>query len=281
MIEPTIYISTCDKTKAVLKPAIMLMEKYWPKEKKVIILGYNGEGIELPKNYSFVSMKQAQESIESWAMDISSIIEKDAGEYVVFLLDDMLMIDSFNQTIFNLFLERMKNDSSIVRCDLGMDLQSMPCTEIAKWRNCLLVEKSKKANYWNTTQPSLWEKDYLVSVLRKSTNPWHFETAHEIPIGKKELGTRGEYCSPSMVETAISNFHPGKFNVMGLKWEDIKWLISTGVVSKDIMQWGMRKGINLPFEDFFFTMDKLKGIQDADKQDMYNHYNSRYGKVYQ
>lgn len=281
MKDVTIYISTCDKTKWVLRPALMLMEKYWPKEKTVKILGYNGEGILLPKNYTFVSISSYQQSISDWGIDLYTTIREDPNEIVVFLLDDMLMLDYFNLDIFHILQIKMQNDKSIVRCDLGMDLQTMACKEIGKWGNCILVEKDKHANYWNTTQPSIWRKDYLLEILKKSKDPWHFETAFGTPIGKREIGTRDRYAAMSMIETAISSLHPGKFNVMGLRFSDIEWLISSGAVSKDTMQWGMRKGINLPFEDFSFTMANLKGIKDTDKHDMYNHYNSRYGKVYQ
>lgn len=282
MKDINIYISTCDKTKKVLKPAIMLMEKYWPKEKNVIICGYSNYGVNLPKGYSFVSMKDEQFNIQDWAIDLYTVISKDPNDFVIFMLDDMLQLDYFNEELFNIMLEKMKIDHTIIRCDLGMDLQTMPCIEIASYKDCIIVEKSKTANYWHTTQPSIWRKDYLLYLLGTSRDPWHFETSHGIPKGKREIGTRGKYIAKSMIETAISNLHPGKFNIMGMRFEDIKWLVEKEIIDPDKMQWGMRKGPVPSFSEygFSFTMSKLKGTKDANGFDMYNHYKNRYGDIY-
>lgn len=286
MIEPTIYISTCDKTKSVLSAAFWLLEKYWPKEKKVCVLGYNEEGIKLPnEHYSFISMKPVQESINNWAADLYSVISKDKNEFIIFFLDDMLMIDYFNLTLFNILFSKMEFNTDIVRADLGMDLQMMPFTKIYDWSNVEFIQKHYKAPYWHTTQPSIWRKDYFLSVLLKSTNPWDFETKHNTPIGKTEIGTKGKYVAKSMVETAVSKNHPDKFNILGIKFEDVKELISKGFITEDVLQFGIKPGLIPQFSKFGydFTLDIL-GKQEYQsvqvKENLFTYYSKLYGSQY-
>ena len=282
MIPIPIYISTCDKTKDVLKANFLLMEKYWPVKKNVTVLGYSGDNISLPDNYSFLSMFPSQNSIDSWAMDIYATLNQTTEEYLIFMLDDMLMIDYFDVDLFNVLLEKMKHDKSIVRVDLGMDLQRMPCKIIGQYSGALFVEKLHTANYWHTTQPSIWRTDYFLSILKKSTNPWNFETKHSVQKGIREIGTRNKYVAKSLIDTAISQNHPGKFNVLGLRCEDIDMLINEDAVELDDLQYGIRKGIVPKYnKDTPFTFDILKGTKDINGIDMYNYHKNLYESQYE
>ena len=151
MKDINIYIITCDKTKHVLKAAIPLMEKYWNVEKHVKILGFNGDGIDLPKDYEFVSMKPAQATIDDWAKDIHSAIQNDPNEHVIFMLDDMLVLDHIDMNMFNLLMDRCKADSNVVRAALCLDLQFLPCFVTEGFGDHSIIEQSQHSEYRITT----------------------------------------------------------------------------------------------------------------------------------
>ena len=277
-----IYVITCDKTKHVLKSAIPLMEKYWNVEKHVKILGFNGNGIDLPENYEFISMKPAQATIDDWARDIHSVIQNDPNEHVIFMLDDMLVLDYINMDMFNLLMDRCKADSDVVRCALCVDLQFLPCFVAEGFGDYSIVEQSQHSEYRITTQPSIWRKDYLLSILAKSNDPWHFETAHPSKDGKKILGTRGKYACSCMGETALSGRHPNKFNILGLKLSDVKWLVELGAISESKLQWGQYFGTVPQFSryKYDFKLEILKNYKGNDGNSPYNYYLAKYGQNY-
>jgi hypothetical protein len=280
-----IYISTCDKTKQVLRPAILLLEKYWNFEKQVKIVGYNGLDIDLPKGYIFLSIKEAQQAINDWATDLFSVIKNEQSEHIIFMLDDMLQLDYFNMDVFNVLIEKCRNDKNIVRCCLGYDLQSMPCKEIAKFRKSVLVEKLYNASYRNTTQPSIWRTDYLLSILKESTNPWDFETKHQKQDGKRMLGIRGASPCTSLIETALSANHPEKFNILGLKMQDVQWLVNKGILNPLELQFGIKPGMIPQFVDYYYSFS-LEVLQEPKyqspqvKENLFTYYKARYGKIY-
>ncbi len=277
-----IYIITCDKTKHVLKAAIPLMEKYWNVEKHVKILGFNGGGIELPNCYEFVSMKPVQSSINDWARDIYSIIINDPNEHVIFLLDDMLVLDYMKEDIFNLLLDKCRYDKNIVRCSLCCDLQFLPCFVSENLYDYSIVDLKQNSEYRISTQPSIWRKDYLCDILSKSKDPWHFETAHPANDGKRIIGTRGKYACTCMGETALSNRYPGKFNVLGLKLDDVKWLVEIGAIDEKTLQFGMYLGQVPEFSKhkYDFSLKVLQNYVANNGQSPYSYYLEKYGHNY-
>lgn len=277
-----IYIITCDKTKHILNVTIPLMEKYWNVEKHVKILGFNGADINLPENYEFISMKPAQLTIDDWAKDIYSIIKNDSNEHLIFMLDDMPPLDYINETILNLLIEKCCEDKNIVRCALCVDLQFLPCFIVENSENYSIIEQNQNSEYRITTQPSIWKKDYLLAVLNKSTNPWQFETAHPSKDGKRIIGTRGKYACCCMGETMLSGRYPNKFNVLGLKLTDIKWLVDIGMLNESKLQFGQYLGTVPQFSTYGynFKLEVLKNYQGNNGQSPYEYYLAKYGQNY-
>jgi hypothetical protein len=277
------YIVTCDKTKHILKVTIPLMEKYWNVEKSIKILGYNSDGIgEIPKEYEFISMKPQQENIDNWATDIYSTIRNDPNEHIIFMLDDMLQLDYINSEIFNVLLQTCRDDKNIVRCALCIDLQFLPCHIIKSINDYFLIEQNQDSQYRITTQPSIWRKDYLLSILSKSTNPWQFETAHPANDGKRIIGTMEKFACMCMGETALSSRYPGKFNVLGLKITDINWLVDMGVLDKNNLQFGQYLGTVPQFSQYGynFKLEVLNNYYGNDGKSPYGYYLKKYGSNY-
>lgn len=282
MKDINIYVITCDKTKHVLKATIPLMEKYWNVEKRVKILGFNGNDINLPENYEFISMKPKQLSIEDWAKDIYSVLQHDPNEHIIFMLDDVPPLDYINVNILELLFNRCQNDKEIVRCALCIDLQFLPCFVIENFGDHSIVEQSQHSDYRITTQPSIWRKDYLLSILEKSTNPWQFETAHPSRDGKRIIGTRSKYACCCMGETILSGRYPNKFNILGLKMDDVKWLVELGALDESRLQFGQYLGSVPQFSKYGydFKLDVLKNYNSIEGQSPYNYYLTKYGQNY-
>ena len=245
-------------------------------------MGFNGDDINLPMNYEFISMKKNQNSIEDWGIDIYSTISKDENEFVIFLLDDMLMLDYLNEDVLNYLLNKCLNDKLIMRCALGIDLQFLPCFIAENAGDFNIVELYQHSEYRISTQPSIWRKSYLLDILKKTTNPWHFETAFPSNDGNKIIGTRGKYATCCLGETALSGRYPNKFNILGMKLDDVKWLVNLGAINEESLQFGQYFGTVPQFSNYGynFKLEVLKKYKGSDGNSPYNYYLTKYGHNY-
>ena len=274
-----IYIITCDKTNWVLEITIPLLEKYWTRPKKVNILGFSKPDVKLPDDYRFVSMRPEQISIDDWAQDVYNVMVDDPNESIIFMLDDFLPLDYTNPDLIQMYYDKMQEDKNIVRCALGSDMQFLPHTVVEKGIDYDIIELEQSSNYRISTQPSIWRKDYLLQYLKRSESPWHFETAVSPADGKRMISTIRKYSYCCMCESAVSGRYPGKFNVLGMKFEDLKPLIDSNVLKEEDLQYGIHLG-NVPqFKDYKydFNLEVLKHYVDAKRL---NEYYIRYHQNY-
>jgi len=280
-MKTNIYIITCDKTNHILNLTIPLFDKYWNIEKHVKILGFNKPDVELPQDYEFISMRPKQLSIDDWGMDIARTLEKESDDYMIFMLDDFTPIDYINVDIFNRLCSLMEADDSIVRCSLGSDLYYYSPHAIKDtYDGYSIIEQAQASDYRITCQPSIWKRKYLVSFLKKSTNPWHFETNNNPRDGFRMIGTKDKYAYKWIKETALSGRHPNKINILGMKPVDIKWAIENKILDENVLQYGQHIGRVPQFKDYGynFNVDVLKDYADTRH---YNWYYKQYKEVYE
>lgn len=268
-----IYIVTCDKSSWILKATMPLLEKYWTGKKEITILGYSKPELV----YRFISMKDKQVNIDHWAGNIYYTLRNEPGEFVIFMLDDYLPIDYVNLKILNYYLDAMKGDQDIVRCGLGSDMSFWPHKVIDDFEDYQIIEKTG-GSYYITCQPSIWRKDYLLSILARSTNPWQFEVGNGND-GKRMLSSKGKYAFRYIAESALSSRHPGKVNILGLKLKDVKWLIDKGVFNPDDLQFGQYKGVVAQYKDHghYFRLSMLRKYIDSLA---YQKYRIKYSQNY-
>jgi len=273
------YIITCDKTNHILNISIPLLDKYWNIKKSVKILGFNKPDIEFSSDYEFISMGEKQLSIDNWAKDIYSVIKNDPNEFIIFGLDDHLIIDYVDKTILNLLFDEMKNNESIVRCTLGIDIRFLPHKLYKQFDDFQMIEQSEDSTYRITTQPSIWRKDYLLQFLNKSTNPWNFETNNNPKDGKIIIETTDKYSSLWMKETALSNRHPGKINILGLKLDDVKEFIHLGLLDTNSLIFGQHIGRVPEFNKYGYNFN-LGVLKNYVNRTLIEEYIIRYGSAY-
>ena len=280
-MKPTFYIITCDKTNHILNVTIPFLDKYWNIPKEVKILGFGDPGVELPNGYEFISMAPKQLSIETWATDIANVMEKENNEYVIFMLDDFIPTDYVNTKVLDKVYSLIETDKTVVRCALGIDLfVNLPHDVIEECDGFDIIEQKQESSYRITTQPSIWKKDYLLSYLRKSSNPWSFETSNMANDGNRIIGTKGQYSFRWIEETALSGRHPGKINVLGMKPSDIKWCVDNKLFEEEKLQYGQHIDRVPQFKDYKydFRVDVLKNFID---NSVYRLYAIKYKQIYE
>jgi len=208
-------------------------------------------------------------------------LEKIEDKYIIFMLDDFTPIDYINVDIYNGLCSLMDEDDNIVRCSLGSDLYYFSPHIIKDvYDGYCIIEQTQESDYRITCQPSIWKTKYLISFLRKSTNPWHFETNNNPRDGFRMIGTKDKYAYRWIKETALSGRHPNKINILGMRPSDIKWAIDAKILNEDDLQYGQHPG-NVPqFKDYKYDFN-IEVLKNYANSRYYNWYYQQYKTMYE
>ena len=259
----------CQENLWVLKICSYLFEKYWPKEQKIVVMGFSPPPFALPENFSFVSLSDKQEGgAKNWTKYIYNYIKTIKDEYVIFSLEDFFPIQEPNFDVLQCLFEKLKKDKEIGRCDLTWDsfVNIFDKNNSAtKRKTYKILEKNKdfkilqippEAPYRISTQPSIWKKDFLLKFLNNDWSPWDFEVRGSSISGRyseKIIAVADSsylnFPTKWIHKGAVSRFHKGKINVLGLDLETIRELLEAGLLKKEDMQWGQWNGPVPAFDD--------------------------------
>ncbi len=223
-----IIVTTSDKYLHILPIFTYLFNKYWggPCE----IVGYNNPDFELPDNFSFHSMGK-QGSVNEWSTDLRKYFDKQDGWFIWMMEDTFikakvrvstikytawaLRVSNSNVGRFNLTNEVFKQDNEYVT---GWDIRKAVHTS-------QLYKNTQTARYRLSTQPSIWNKEFLLKYMTNGLTPWDFETQHSINDGWEILGVDNP---PLVHNEGVRRFDIRKYNLDGMCQEDIDYINSLG-----------------------------------------------------
>lgn len=161
-----IICTTSDRYHHILPVLLYLYKKYW--NEPFILLGYEKPSCPLPDNCTFVSMG-VQGPVSEWSTDIRAYIESagSAADWFVWLMEDTLLREPVDDTIaWALCMP------TVGRVNLTSDVskrEHMTTSEGVLWA-------SPGSRYRLSTQPSIWNRKYLLQYLTNGLTPWDFET---------------------------------------------------------------------------------------------------------
>lgn len=161
----TIIVSTCDKYDHLLPGFAMQWNRYWGVE--VTVLGFR-EPPSLPTNFTFVSMGVEK---MSWSAHLRQAIESINDDKIVFLFDDYWLIDHVDAKWVN-DMSAFVGVRGCVKADLSGNTAYFEHRKIGG----RFIEASHDAQYRTSTQPAIWLKSHLLTLLGTGDyNPWQFE----------------------------------------------------------------------------------------------------------
>ena len=115
-----------------------------------------------------------------------------------------------------------------------------------KIKNLTLISKERYTDYRISTQPSLWNKDFLIEILKNTTSPWDFEingTKYSNNLHYQVLAfadeTYEKFPTYWIHKGAVSRQYPGKINVLGIDLETIKEMVDNNLFEESQLVWGM------------------------------------------
>jgi len=158
-----IICTTSNRYLHLIQVFTYLFNKYMPGY-KVTILGYQAPA-SLPDNFTFHSMGE-QGDVSEWSTDIRKYVEGLDGWFIWFMEDSF--IRSFNESYFDTACAMMY--PGIGRIDLTNDISKRPHVTAhgVRWAK-------PDTKYRLSTQPSIWNKEFLLNYLTPGLTPWQFE----------------------------------------------------------------------------------------------------------
>jgi len=144
-----------------------LFNKNFP-DNECTIVGYDKPACDLPDNFKFESMGVQGEQNE-WSTDLRKYFEAQSDEWFIWIMEDTFIRSVSDESFIDCCALMMPG---VGRIGLTKDIQNRQHTVTAG--DILYAHPGTK--YRLSTQPSIWNKEFLLQYLTDGLTPWEFET---------------------------------------------------------------------------------------------------------
>jgi len=170
-----IILATCDKYDHLLLGFATQFNKYWGADQRVTILGFRQPPKPLPDNFEFVSMEPVE--TRQWTTNLRIYFEAQTDTHFVFLLDDYWLIKPVCRADVALVERQVILGAD--KGDLSKNTQYFAHQRRGEW-----LIANWDAQYRTSTQPAIWRREHLLSLLQLDVDPWQFELQHTSAVSE-------------------------------------------------------------------------------------------------
>ncbi len=211
-----ICVTTSDRYHHIIPIFCYLFNQNWGSEYKVEIVGYKKPEIELPDNFSFVSLGKQGGDPSCFGADMRAYFQQQE-EWFIWLFEDSFMVSVEHDKLD--ICKKLMECERVGRINLtasGLVEENIPFGDIEGYD---VYQNTQKANYRLSTQPSIWNKNYLLQYLTKGLTPWRFETQYAINDGWNIIGL---YDYPIVHNEGVRKKDIHAYNLSRIKEEQIE-----------------------------------------------------------
>lgn len=207
-----IIVTTSDKYLHIVPIFAHLFNKYWGAD--VELVGYK-EPDNLPSNFTFHSMGE-QTDIKSFTRDLREYF-KQQDQFFIWMMEDTFIKEPVDIDMINTVLTTLLFDDT-GRINLSHEVLKQDSLFYTNrfangWRMLSVYENTHNARYRLSTQPSIWNRDFVLEYMQEDLSPWEFE------------------CQP---------YHKNdKWKVLGLSKEDSPIKHNEGVRKSDLSKYDL------------------------------------------
>lgn len=175
--------ATCDKYRHLIPGFCIQWRKYW--NIPVDILGFSRP--DMPDDDAFAFHQLEPVETRSWTANLRDWISKHAGPRFVFVLDDYWLTEGVDREGIDLMEREVVKGA--VKGDLSGNTVYFQHRSLPNG----LVEATQHAQYRTSTQPAIWRKEFMLSLLQGDRNPWEFELQNNAAVRQGRIvGPREE-----------------------------------------------------------------------------------------
>jgi hypothetical protein len=212
-----VIVTTSNKYLHLIPVFTYLFNKYWSSEQEVTILGYDKPKCELPANFTFHSMGK-QGDVSEWSTDLRKYFKQMPDWHFIWLMEDTL-IKSVNIEGIERAYFLIKSNFYTGRFDLTKDIQK----RAHQLGDSGIIRAGNDTTYKLSTQPSIWNKRFLMNYLTDGLTPWAFEKQDKISPG---WSIKGLDPYPVKHNEGVRKSDPHKLDLNGFPEEDVKHIKS-------------------------------------------------------
>lgn len=209
-----IIVTTSDKYLHLLPIFFYLYNKYWGEPFELV--GYTKPD-NIPDNCTFVSLG-TQGPVNEWSTDLRKYFAQQP-DWFVWMMEDTFLKERVDLQTIN---RQILLDMGYGRIDLTNDIKKREHTN-----DGFMVSAHPHSRYRLSTQPSVWQKRFLLQYLTPGLSPWDFETQDPKADG---WHVQGFTDPPVQHNEGVRRFDIKKLNLDGMCQEDIDYI--TSIVDK-------------------------------------------------
>lgn len=183
-----IIVTTSNKYLHILPIFCFLFNKFWSDKQPVEIVGYDKPEFSLPGNFSFHSLGKQIGGPENFSTDLRAYFEKQDQWFIWMMEDTFLKAPVLHKTLRALIAEAPYKFSNIGKINLTNEFVKRIHKEYSVNGNIKYYCAAPHSDYRLSTQPSIWNREFLLKYLTDGLTPWKFETQESINDGWDVLG---------------------------------------------------------------------------------------------
>ena len=152
----SILVLSCDKYEPCWTPFFKLLDKYWESHPSVYLVTES-------KKCEYCNTININSDI--WSERFLGALREIESDYVLVMLDDFFIRDYVD-------VDRIDNiefTSDIICYNFEIDYRE-PALRLNEWD----IQKNNQV-YLTSTQPSLWDRKKLITLIGDNMSPWEFE----------------------------------------------------------------------------------------------------------
>jgi len=185
-----VIVTTCQKYHWALRPFSYLFNVYWSKLQPVTILTDNRINIQLPPNFGVDVRKYNERPRQSqWSTMLIDYLSDIEDKNIVLMMDDYWLVRTVDNTGISTLYDYANTQDDILRIDLTDDRQyNGMAKNIGYWGHYDLLETPFDSPYQLSLQVGIWNREKLLSILRRGMTPWEVE----LYLAQDTLGDKPE-----------------------------------------------------------------------------------------
>jgi len=196
-----------------LIPVFMyLFNKYWTGQECEIV-GYQKPDCILPPNFTFHSLGN-QGDVKEWSTDLRKYFEQQPHIFIWLMEDTLLRRVDINRIPSSI-------PDGVGKICLTNDVSKRDHVKMLS--SDFYLRAGSNSRYRLSTQPSIWNKEYLLQYLTPGLNPWDFETQDPMNDGWHVYGM----AEPIVIHNeGVRRFDPFKLDLTDMVEADVKYIKS-------------------------------------------------------
>lgn len=223
-----IIVTTSNSYSHILPIFCYLFTKFWNHDDYVEIVGYKKPDIVLPENMTFVSMGEQVGDNRNFTRDLRVHFAKQ-DQFFIWLMEDTFLIR--NVDFFGLeFLKRLTLREDIGRINLTGECVKQTHVPYEIVDGVQVYENTPDSIYRLSTQPSIWNRDFVLANMQNDLSPWEFECQSDLARDKYHILGLDKENAPIRHNEGVRKRDIFAYNFAGLDQSIIDDMKQKGVI---------------------------------------------------